>query len=136
MKWTAERRAIRDDSRRLLAGLGGDAGQVAASLESEGVQGQPRNTQGCAIAVYLAAVVGADHRVRAIGVDGRHLRIRLESRWRPAVVVRLPAPVRDFVADFDGKRFPSLIRGARSQPAPASRQPLTAGTDTTAADGI
>jgi hypothetical protein len=117
MRWTEERRAIRKEGRQLLGALGDDAGQVAASLTAVGVRGKPASTEGCAIAVYLAAVVGADPGVSSIKVDRRHLRISLRSRRYPAVRLRLPTPVREFISAFDAKRYPSLVWDTPSQEA-------------------
>jgi hypothetical protein len=115
MQWAEQRKGIRQEGRQLLGALGDDVGQVAASLTAVGVRGKPGSTEGCAIAVYLAAVVGADPGVSSITVDGRHLRIRLRSRRYPAVRLRLPDPVREFISAFDAKRYPSLVRVTPSQ---------------------
>jgi hypothetical protein len=109
MKWNAESRVIREQTRELLGGLGHDAEEVAASLAAEGVRGKPRSAQGCAIAVYVGAVVAADKRVRSITVEDTRLTIRPAKRWSRPVAVRLPRPVRDFITGFDAEKFPRLL---------------------------
>jgi hypothetical protein len=116
MKWNAESRVIREQTRELLGGLGHDANEVAASLAAEGVRGKPRSAQGCAIAVYVGAVVTADKRVRSITVEDTRLTIRPAKRWSRPVAVRLPRPVRDFITGFDAEKFPRLL----ASPAPAA----------------
>jgi hypothetical protein len=117
VKWTSERRALRSETRQLLAALGQDADQVATSLAAGGVRGKRTSTRECAVAVYLSAIVGADERVSAIAVAGTRMRITLRSHWTPPVVVWLPPAVRQFVSAFDAGRFPSLVRGPLSRPA-------------------
>jgi hypothetical protein len=111
----AERRGLRAQTRQLLSALGDDADAVAASLAAEGVRGHAGSGRGCAIAVYLAAVVGADQRVRSVTVSSSRLGVKPASAWRPVVVVRLPRPVRQFISAFDAERFPELLV-ARSCP--------------------
>jgi hypothetical protein len=115
VKWTSERRALRSETRQLLAALGRDADQVASALGAGGVRGKRTSTRECAIAVYVSAIVGADERVSAIAVAGTRMRITLQSHWTPPVVVWLPPAVRQFVSAFDAGRFPSLVRGSVSQ---------------------
>jgi hypothetical protein len=110
MKWIAERRVIRQQTHQLLDALGNDRDQVATSLAAGGVRGVPRRVQGCAVAVYLAAVIGADPRVKAITVNDTRLQIRLQSHGTPPLVLRLPPAVREFIVAFDAGRFPSLVR--------------------------
>ena len=129
MKWTSERRALRSETRQLLAALGQDADQVATSLAAGGVRGKRTSTRECAVAVYVSAIVGADERVSAIAVAGTRMRITLRSPWTPPVVVWLPPAVRQFVSAFDAGRFPSLVRG------PASHQPATGRTGEAPGDG-
>jgi hypothetical protein len=109
MKWNAESRVIREQTRELLGGLGHDAEEVATSLAAQGVRGKPRSAQGCAIAVYVGAVVAADNRVRSITVEDTRLTIRPAKRWSRPVAVRLPRPVRDFITGFDAEKFPRLL---------------------------
>ena len=121
MTWMSESRAIRQQTRQLLRGLGDNAEEVANSLAAEGVHGKPRSPQGCALAVYVTAVVGADTRVSSVVVNDTHLSIRPASRWSPPIVVRLPRTVREFISIFDAGRFPRLLPGA-----PPARPPVPA----------
>jgi hypothetical protein len=116
MKWDTESRVIREQTRELLGGLGHDAEEVAASLAAEGVRGKPRSAQGCAIAVYVGAVVAADNRVRSITVEDTRLTIRPAKRWSRPISVRLPRPVRDFITGFDAERFPRLLTTPAATP--------------------
>jgi hypothetical protein len=120
MKRIAERRALRAQTRQLLTALGDDPDTVATSLATEGVRGHARSGQGCAIALYMTAVVGADQRVSSVIVTGTRLGVKPLSRWSPVVVVRLPRAVRQFISAFDGGRFPHLLAVARPCP-PDSR---------------
>jgi hypothetical protein len=116
MKWIAERRVLRAQTLQLLTALGDDADEVATTLESEGVRGKAHSSQGCAIAVYMTAIVGADHRVGSVIVTSTRLGIRPDSRWSPLIVVRLPRAVRQFISAFDAERFPHLLPAAPAPP--------------------
>jgi hypothetical protein len=117
MNWIAERRALRAQTRQLLTSLGDDADQVAASLAAEGVRGTAHSAQGCAIAVYMSAVVAADHRVGSVIVTGTRIGVKPEPRWSPLIVVPLPRAVRRFVSAFDAEKFPHLLSPERPRPA-------------------
>lgn len=106
-----EQRAIRRQTAGLLAALGGTGTDVATSLAGYQVRGRPRDANGCAVAVYLQAVLGADPRIRAIKVSETSVRITLFRRGR-RVQVPSPPPVRAFIESFDHGLFPSLIRPA------------------------
>jgi hypothetical protein len=120
MKRIAERRALRAQTSQLLTALGDDADTVATSLATVGVRGQARSGDGCAIALYMTAVVGADHRVSSVIVTSTRLGVKPQSRWSPVIVVRLPRAVRKFIAAFDAGRFPNLLAVAR--PCPSGSQ--------------
>lgn len=121
-----ERKELREQTGHLLQALGDNADQVAASLRAHGVSGAPRSPQGCAIAVYVSAVVGADRRVNAVAVHNTGVLIRPSSRWRPPVAVPLPAPVKEFIIRFDRGGFPAL---ARRDPAPQPQGPAKSPVD-------
>jgi len=108
MNWIAERTAIREQARQLLRGLGEDADRVASALGTEGVRGKPHNPRGCAVAVYVGAVVAADPRVYSVSVDNARLHIRTRPRWARPIGVRLPPAVRQFIVAFDAGKFPAL----------------------------
>jgi hypothetical protein len=93
-----------------------------------GVRGKRRSTRECAVAVYVAAVVGADDRVSTLTVDDTRLRITLLSQWTPPVVVWLPPAVRQLISAVDGGRFPFHVRAPALLPATGrtENQQLTA----------
>jgi hypothetical protein len=122
MTWMAESRVIRQQTRQLLRGLGDNAEEVANSLAAEGVHGKPRSPQGCALAVYVTAVVGADNRISSVVVNDTHLSIRPASRWSPPIVVRLPRTLREFISIFDAGRFPRLLQSPPSRPPVPTRR--------------
>jgi hypothetical protein len=68
MNWIVERNAIRDEARQLLDRLGEDADGVAAALATERVRGKPHSLRGCAVALYVGAIVAADPRVHSVSV--------------------------------------------------------------------
>ncbi len=96
-------------ARRLLVELGSDAAEVALSLEAVGVRGEPHSKLNCAIAEYLSVIVGSERVVREVRVTGRTVVIGKYHGVR-RVRVRLPRPVREFVAAFDAGAYPNLVR--------------------------
>jgi len=91
-----------------LVGLGSTGAEIAARLACEGVRGVPGDTDDCAVAVYLHAVLGPDHQVRSVKVTGDAVAV---YRWRRrGIAVHLPEPVRAFIGEFDKGRFPILVR--------------------------
>ncbi len=93
-----------------LHSLGQTPAEVAARLSAAGVSGRPRDPRGCAVAVYLNAVVGADSDVESLAVPGSVVWMR-PLRSRIPVCVRLPRSVRAFIAAFDAGAFPELGNG-------------------------
>ncbi|MBO0714564.1 MAG: hypothetical protein J2P59_07390 [Acidimicrobiales bacterium] len=124
-----EHKAIRRQTAGLLAGLGGTSTDVATSLAGYQVRGRPRDANGCAVAVYLQAVLGGDPRIKAVRVSETSVRITLLRRGR-RVQVPSPQPVRAFIESFDHGLFPSLVRPAVADgehvDVPASREAETA----------
>jgi hypothetical protein len=114
-----EQKTIRRQTADLLAALGGSSTEVATSLAEYQVRGRPRDPHGCAVAVYLRAVLEADPRIKAVKVSETCVRISLVQRHR-AVQVSSPRAVRGFVESFDHGLFPSLVR-------PGGREELPAG---------
>jgi hypothetical protein len=116
----SDRRQLKKQTRSLLSGLGSTADEVAESLEADGVRGVPKNNRGCAVAVYLSALIGSDPRVRSVKVGHCSLFIEMTSveRGRPAgrLQVQLPKAVRHFVAAFDAQVYPDVVRQPPSQP--------------------
>lgn len=108
-----DRAALARQTSVLLRELGHDPVTVAMRLAGAGVQGEPADARGCALAVYLRAVMTADSRVSGIRVF--HDRVVINSPGRLAahrVSVHLPPPLRAFVTGFDARRYPALVRAA------------------------
>ena len=107
-------RQIRRRAHALLEGLGSNPGEVAESLHAAGVQGVPRSNSSCAIAVYTAALLKTDPRIRSVAVGPCSLILTLVSPddARPAgrLAVQLPKAVRGFVTGFDDQQYPEVIR--------------------------
>lgn len=107
-------RQIRRRAHALLEGLGRNPGEVAESLHAAGVQGVPRSNSSCAIAVYTAALLKTDPRIRSVAVGPCSLVLTLVSPddARPAgrLAVQLPKAVRGFVTGFDDQLYPEVIR--------------------------
>jgi hypothetical protein len=108
-------RQIKKRAGALLDGLGRDPDEVADSLRDVGVQGVPRSNSSCAIAVFTAALLQADPRIRSVAVGPCTLVLTLAAPdgRRPGgrLVVQLPKAVRGFVAGFDAQRYPEVVRG-------------------------
>lgn len=110
MHHISERATVRRQTDELLTALGDTPAQVAKSLADAGVRGVPSNSRGCAVAVYLGAVVAADDRVRGVKVCKSEVLIERTGWWRRSVVVTLPTAVRQFIAAFDARSYPQLLR--------------------------
>jgi hypothetical protein len=98
MRLLAERAALRADAALLLCELGGTAAEVAVSLTAMGVRVWPARPGDSPAARYLHAVVGADTRVTRVKVTKRWLTLKTHRRWWSTIWLRLPHPVREFVA--------------------------------------
>jgi hypothetical protein len=125
-------RQLKRQTRELLAGLGASPDEVAGSLEAAGVAGVPRDNRSCAVALYLTASMGTDPRIRAVNVGHCSLLIDTASppEFRPSgrLLVQLPKPVRQFVAAFDARRYPTIVR-TPSDPSTTPTDPSTTPTD-------
>jgi hypothetical protein len=108
-------RQIKKRAGVLLDGLGRDPDEVADSLREVGVLGVPRSNSSCAIAVFTAALLQTDPRIRSVAVGPCTLVLTLAapdgSRPGGRLTVQLPKAVRGFVAGFDAQRYPEVIRG-------------------------
>ena len=101
------------DSTELLGTLGSDPAEVADSLESAGVKGEPADARQCALAVYFRAVMAGDPRVSGVRVFHDRLVIGSPGRlYTHRVGVSLPISVRAFIAGFDARHYPRLLRPA------------------------
>jgi len=109
-------RTIKKRTGALLEDLGRDPDEVAASLRAAGVQGDPRSNSSCAIALYAAALLRTDPRIRSVSVGPCTLLLTLArpdgSRPGGTLTVQLPKAVRGFVAGFDAQQYPEVIRGS------------------------
>jgi len=116
-------RRIKKRAGALLDGLGRDPDEVAASLREVGVQGVPRSNSSCAVALFAGALLEADPRIRSVAVGPCTLVLTLTSAdgTRPGgrLVVQLPKAVRGFVAAFDARAYPEVVRGSAPSTLPA-----------------
>ena len=107
-------RQIKKRAGDLLAGLGRDPDEVAASLRDAGVRGDPRSNTSCAVALYTAAVLRTDPRIRSVAVGPCTLVLTLDrpddARPGGKLTVQLPKAVRGFVAGFDAHAYPEVLR--------------------------
>ena len=105
---------LKRQTRAILSELGSSPDEVAESLRAAGVHGVPRDNRSCAVALYLTALMGSDPRVRAVNVGHCSLLIDTAAppEFRPngRLLVQLPKPVRQFVAAFDARRYPTVTR--------------------------
>lgn len=115
-------RQLHQQIQDLLLGLGSCRTEVAETLRRLGVRARPKDAQGCAIALYLKAVLGADRRVRSLDVKNSGVTVRIDGsrRWSRSMTIALPEPAREFIVAFDEAVYPDLIRDemieARPQP--------------------
>jgi len=106
-------RRLKKETLGVLAGLGVNSDEVAASLQAADVRGVPRDNRSCAVAVYLTSIMGSEPEVRSVTVGHCSLLVDLVGvDQRPAghLLVQLPKPVRQFVAAFDAFRYPAVTR--------------------------
>jgi hypothetical protein len=110
-----QNRQLRDQTAELLAHLGADRSQVAASLCDAGVWGARNDPRCCAVATYLSAVLGADPRVRSLTTGQSQVKVVVNGPLRilPPAVVRVPLPegVRQFIVAFDRGMYPPPVDG-------------------------
>lgn len=117
-------RQIKRKTSGLLAELGESPDEVAETLRATGVRGVPRDNRSCAVALYLSVLVGSEPRIRSVTVGHCSLTINLvalpDSRPAGRLQVQLPKPVRRFVAAFDARQYPMVIReSSETEPSPA-----------------
>jgi hypothetical protein len=104
------RKTLRAAARQVLADLGSSASEVARRLRVAGVNGVTGSPTECAVALYLRAFIGADHRVDSICVQRDWLVVQPHAALRPPFRLSLPLPVSDFIVGFDHGDFPDLVR--------------------------
>ena len=116
------RRTLRAQVSEALEALGPRASDVANSLAVAGVRGVSQETERCALAVYLNAVLGGERRIHRVVVRAEELEIGCPRR--PKVFMRYPPGVSAFIAAFDRGFFPNLLlprpseTDRHSEPAP------------------
>jgi hypothetical protein len=119
-----DRRELAWHTTQLLGRLGEDPAAVAGSLESAGVQGEPADARQCALAVYVRAIMAGDPRVSAVRVFHDRLVIGVPGRLHThRVGVPLPSAVRGFVAGFDARHYPGLLRSTARDDAASPCRP-------------
>ena len=116
-----------------LVGLGSTTAEIAARLAGEGVRGVPGDTNDCAVAVYLRAVLGPESRVRSVKVTGDCVAV-CRCR-RKGISVALPEPVRAFIGEFDKGGFPVLVRAGTAKRASGIAEATHPPSGVTAASG-
>jgi hypothetical protein len=106
-------RVLRAQVAHELRSLGDSEDDVAKRLEAAGVRGRPGNVSDCALAVYLSAVVAADPQVRAVYVAPERVLMKVYHRWWwPWIGVPMTKSLCSFVARFDLRAYPALVRPA------------------------
>jgi hypothetical protein len=111
-----DRRDLRHSIRRFSDSLGPTPAAVASKLRSWSVRGTPRDSNGCAIARCLRAIIGAGQSISNIWVTERRVHVkRVDSRF--PMIVRLPKPVALFIRAFDTGCYTELLIDFR-QPTP------------------
>jgi hypothetical protein len=98
MRVLAERAALREDAACLLGELGGTAREVAVSLCVFGLPGLVSRSGEPSVSSYIYVVVSADTRVKRVRLSSRWLVLKPYQRWSPSIWLRLPRPVREFIA--------------------------------------
>jgi hypothetical protein len=104
------RRQLESDTRVLLSSLGDSPAEIATRLEAFGVMATPGDSHGCALAVFLHAVLAGESAVSSVKVTTKHVVLAASRRWTRSVCITLSRPLQQFVHSFDAKLFPSLIR--------------------------
>jgi hypothetical protein len=107
--WRGRRNTIRSATAELLGALGRTSTDVASRLQSAGVRGIPRSGTSCAVARYLNAVMAADPDVHGVMVSCDGVTVAVRRWWSPHILVAAPAPVRQFIRQFDSGDFPALV---------------------------
>jgi len=112
---THRRRTIRLATAELLDGLGPAPIDVASTLQSAGVRGIRRSGTSCAIARYLNAVMTSDPDVQGVMVSCEGVTVSVRQWWSPDILVPVPAPVRQFIRQFDSGDFSALVANRNSE---------------------
>jgi hypothetical protein len=103
MRVLAERAALREDAACLLGELGGTAREVALSLCAFGLRGTVSGSGEPSVASYIYVVVSADTRVKRVRLSSGWLVLKQHQWWSPSIWLRLPRPIREFIASASGE---------------------------------
>ena len=103
MRVLAERAALREDAACLLGELGGTAREVARSLCAFGLRGSVSGSGEPSVASYIYVVVSADTRVKRVRLTSGWLVLKQHQWWSPSIWLRLPRPIREFIASAGGE---------------------------------
>lgn len=85
----------------------GSCDQIALFLEQEGIKGQPKRFQYCAIAAYLKRETG---RAVSVGSRGATLYDSMDVRDKPEYVQWDYPQIAKFINKFDDGAYPKLVR--------------------------
>jgi hypothetical protein len=103
MRVLVERAALREDAASLLGELGGTAREVALSLCTSGPRGVASSSGRPSVASYVCVVMNADARVKRVRLTRGWLVLKPQQWWSPSVRLRLPRPIREFIASERGE---------------------------------
>ncbi len=103
MRAQAERAALREDAACLLGELGGTAREVALSLCAFGLRGTASGPGEPSVASYIHVVVSPDTRVKRVRLTHGWLVLTTHHWWSPSIWLRLPRPIREFIASAGGE---------------------------------
>ena len=84
-------------------------------MRRAGIRAVPKNPEGCAIALYLGAVLGADSRMESVAVGSNCLKASTKqstpfSLFHGTMLIPVPKAVGQFIAAFDEGCYPELVR--------------------------
>jgi hypothetical protein len=100
---------LRKQLEALLNSLGSTDVDIAATLASAGVKGDPGSSTDGAMARYLNAVVAFDPRVAAISVMSSRIAVTCGHCWLRVVIIPTPSSMSSFLVRFDRGDFPDLL---------------------------
>ncbi len=112
MRAQAERAALREDAAGLLGELGGTAREVALSLCAFRLRGTASGSGEPSVASYIHVVVSADTRVKRVRLTSGWLVLKQHQWWSPSIWLRLPRPIREFIASAGGEALGAAGPGA------------------------
>ncbi len=127
------RRQLKQQIQGLLTDLGPSHRDVATTLQRVGIRGVPKNPEGCAVALYLGAVLGSDSRVQSVAVGSNCLKASTTPStpfyFHGTMLVPVPKPVGQFIAAFDDGRYPELVRERPAHQVSSGNDQVSSGSD-------